>query len=159
MFIMRKEFLFSCFLFSFLTTVIYSQPTNNLYCSPLITHLRNKDTTGEVKVIQDKRIDSLIIRYINENIAEHSVPGFRIRIFSANNLDLGRQRATDAKRIFLEKFSDLGEEVYIIQESPDWKVYVGDFRTRTDAYRIKKQLDSVFPNNRIVECRIDYTKL
>ncbi len=156
---MGKTFLTCCILFWIFNNAIYSQSTNTIPDTPFINYFQPKDSAGEVQIIQDKRIDSLIFKYKNDNYKNRTIPGFRIRIFMANNLDKGRQRATEAMRIFIEKFSGLGEEVYLVQESPDWKVYIGDFRTRTDAFRIKKQIESVFPNNRIVECQIDYTKL
>ncbi len=156
---MRKTFITCCILFSIFNSVIYSQSTNTIHYSPNVNYSYHKDTAGYVEIIQDKRIDSLIARYKNDNFKLHTIPGFRIRIFSANNLDNGRKGATEAMKKFIEKFSGLGEEVYLTPESPDWKVYIGNFRTRTDAFRIKKKIESVFPNNRIVECQIDYTKL
>jgi hypothetical protein len=126
---------------------------------PIITELQQKDSVGFVQIIQDKRIDSLLFKYLNTNKRKQTVPGFRIRIFEANNQEHGRQRATDEMAKFLNKFSGLGEEVYRVYESPEWKVYIGDLRTRSDAFKIKKQIESVFTNNRIVESEIDYTKL
>jgi hypothetical protein len=127
--------------------------------NPIMTELQQKDSVGFVQIIQDKRIDSLLFRYLNTNRRKQSVPGFRIRIFEVNNQENGRQRASDEMAKFINKFSSLGEEVYRVYESPDWKIYIGNFRTRSDAFKIKKQIESVFTNNLIVVSEIDYTKL
>lgn len=126
---------------------------------PIMAELQQKDSNGFVQIIQDKRIDSLLYKFLTTNKRKQSVPGFRLRIFSANNQENGRKGATDAMTKFIDKFSGLGEEVYRVYESPDWKVYIGNFRTRSDAIKIKKQIESVFTNNLIVVSEIDYTKL
>ena len=145
-----------CWIF---TKTSYAQSGGSTNSHPLLKELQQNDSPGQVEIIQDKRIDSLLLKYLIINQKNKTMPGFRIRIFARNNIDNGRQGATDAEAKFIDKFSGLGEEVYLIQESPDWKVYIGNFRTRTDAYRIVQQIKSVFPNNRIVECQIDFTKL
>jgi hypothetical protein len=127
---------------------------------PVIKEIEQKDkSAGHVQIIEDKRIDSLLHKYIDRNSKRKTIPGFRIRVFSANNQDNGRQRAYEAQSKFMTYFP--GVYAYVNYEQPEWKLYVGDFRTRVEAYKMKKQIDSVFPNNsnRVIESQIDYNKL
>ncbi len=156
---MGKNILFSFMVLWILTLATYSQTPISQSNLPIFKKLQEDGSPQQVQIFQDRRIDSLLLKYVNGNLKKKSVPGFRIRILSVNNQDNGRQRATEAKSKFITNFPGIGAEIYIIYESPEWKVYLGDFRTRTDAYRVKIQISSIFPNNRVVESQIDYSKL
>jgi hypothetical protein len=113
---------------------------------------------GQIQIVQDKKIDNLLSKYIENNSRKTTISGYRLRIFSESAQESARKRAYEAKAKFLSYFPDI--EAYIKYESPDWKVYVGDFRSRTDAFRLKKQIDNLFPRRVfIVETPIEYTKL
>jgi hypothetical protein len=63
----------------------------------------------------------------------------------------------EAKAKFMTSFPDI--EPYPEYIAPYYKIYVGDFRTLPDAFRMKKQIESLFPNAFIVSQNIDYSKL
>lgn len=156
-YLMKKLLFISISLLLIFVTTSFSQYTSSKQLA-LITQLQRADSNhGQVQIIQDKRIDSLMVRYVARNYRKQTMPGFRIRIFSANNQDNGRQRAYETKAKFISAFQ--GVEAYVIYETPDWKVLVGDFRSRTDAFHFKKQIDSMFPNNRLLDTQIDCNKL
>ena len=124
----------------------------------IITQVQKYESTeGQIQIIEDKRIDDLLSRYIECVANKKSIPGFRIRIFSKNNQDGGRKHAYEIQAKFMTNFPAIDAEVKY--EQPDWKVYVGYFRTNTDALRLKKQIEGQFPNAFIVNIDIDYTKL
>lgn len=125
----------------------------------IIRQLQKHETSGgQVQVIQDKRIDDLLRKNIEANISKGTVPGFRIRIFFQNNLDGGMKHAKEVRSNFIGNFPEI--ESTVIYEQPNWKVYVGYFRTYTDALRVKKQIESLYPDAFIkVDLNIDYTKL
>ena len=153
-----KKIVISCFfvLLGFAKPIIAQY--NSSQQLPLIVQLQHSDPNqGQVQIVQDKRIDSLLIRYVSRNYKHQTMPGFRIRIFLANNQDNGRQRAYDTKAKFMNSYP--GVEAYVVYETPDWKVLVGDFRLRTEAFHFKKQIDPMFPNNRLLDTQIDCNKL
>ena len=116
-----------------------------------------ENSEGQVQVIDDKRIDEIMNRYIEFESNKKGIPGFRIRIFSKNNQDGGRKHAYEIQSKFMTNFPSIDAEVKY--EQPDWKVYVGYFRTNTEALRLKKQIEGQFPNAFIVNIEIDYNKL
>ena len=110
---------------------------------------------GKVQIIQDKRIDELLGKVVERNAKKGTVRGYRIQIFRENS-QVAQEKAVAARSRFLNKFPDV--EAYLIPKVPLWRVYVGDFRTLNDAYRMLKQLESLFPNAFIVQENIDYNK-
>jgi hypothetical protein len=123
----------------------------------IINEIQNEYPKGQVQIIEDKRIDDLLNKYIDYEANKKTIPGFRIRIFSKNNQDGGRKHAYEMQTKFMTNFSNIDADVKY--DPPDWKVYVGYFRTITDALKVKKQIEGLFPNAFILNIEIDYTKI
>lgn len=98
-----------------------------------------------VKMIIDKRIE------LNKNKA--SISGYRVQIF------FGSQR-TDANKIRSD-FDLLNPEVpsYLIYQAPNFKVRVGDFRTRLEANKFYQEIVKQYPSVFIVEDEISLPKI
>ena len=90
-------------------------------------------TRGTVKVFKDARIDSLIAHRNGikstkvGSSARYSSQGYRIQIFSGAN----RRDAYNLQARFQAEYP--GVRTYISYKTPDFKVHVGDFRTRLEA--------------------------
>lgn len=85
-----------------------------------------------------------------DSLAEKSrkarlIHGFRILLFSGNT----REEATKAKEMAYKNFPDL--DVYTTYSNPTFKVKLGDFYMKLDAYLVLKKLQTVFPNAVLVE--------
>jgi len=104
---------------------------------------------GEVTVIKDPRIDSLIERRIMLNKPAvlpggHkpegviSSAGYRVQIFYGS----------DRKQVFGEqsRFKGIYPKVntYITYKEPNYYLHVGDFRTRLEAQRMMNELKPLF---------------
>ena len=112
---------------------------------------------GKVEISQDIRLDSLLTRHINANRQYGGLDGYRIQIYrgSARN---AREEANKAIARFIPEFP--GVESHLQFEPPNFfKVRVGDYRTKHDAYfefvRIKKK----FPEAYIVSDKISFPPL
>jgi hypothetical protein len=150
-----KTFVVTCFLLFYLSLHSFAQTTNKPY---IITKLQQSENSqGHVQIIQDKKIDELMSKMIDHNAQRGTVRGYRIRIFMENS-QVAQQKAIAARSKFLEKFQDQMEAYYDVK-APIWRVYVGDFRTQTDAFRMLKQIEQYFPNALIVRADVDYNKL
>lgn len=97
---------------------------------------------GSVRVVQDERIGQMLERYRKQNDAP-VIPGFRIRIFSAagNN---ARRQALEEMQHFSETYP--GVVPYLSYDEPYFKLYVGDFRIKTDALRFLRQVTAEYPH-------------
>ena len=79
--------------------------------------------------------------------------GYRIRIFFSNDQN-ARDASAYAALMFAERFP--GYSVYRSFVNPNFKVTVGDFRTRSEALAMLNALKNDFPGAFIVRERIRY---
>lgn len=102
---------------------------------------------GSVEVTKDPRIDSLIAKRIELGKTGNSknagtVNGFRVQLFSGVN----RKEAYALQAEFKSMYPDV--KSYISYTQPNYKIRVGDFRTRLEAEKfmseLKKQFTGVF---------------
>lgn len=126
-----------------LTSNIMAQPedTSN------VTDKRT-DTSGEIIIIKDNSIDEVITQYIIHNATSPGIEGFRVQIYndSGNN---ARTRAMEVKEAFESAFPDI--PAHLQYQQPNFKIRVGDCRTRLEARRIQKIISSRFPDAFIVK--------
>ena len=94
--------------------------------------------------------------HIRKNESTRGINGFRVEIFFSSALD-ARQRALQTKAAFLKDYPDIN--AYDIYVSPDWKVRVGDFRTKSEALSMIKKIQDRFPKAFLVPDLINYPNL
>jgi hypothetical protein len=115
-------------------------------------------TGGKVTVVKDPLIDSLIVRRIalskavNPNGSSIVVYGYRVQVFFGAD----RREAYDQQAKFKDLYPDLN--TYLSYTQPNYKVRVGDFRSRAEAQRLLNDLRSVFPTLFIFSERINAIK-
>lgn len=112
---------------------------------------------NKIQIIGDKRIEDLLSKYVENNSRKSTITGYRLRIFTQSTQMIAKDNAFKAKSKFLQHYPDMESLVTFI--APDWVVFVGNFRNRTDAFRLKKQIESLFPNAFIVEQQINFRDL
>lgn len=101
--------------------------------------------TTEAQVdTNDSLARKLVERHKLVNAAKKSMPGYRIQIYFGND----RIKAQEMRTEFIKFIPD--EAAYLIYQQPNFKVRVGDFRTRLEAAGFLKQINSSFPNAFIV---------
>jgi len=123
-----------------------------LFCG-LDLLLMGQDQAGEIKVIQDPRVDSLLQMHKKLNEKNPHIEGWRINIFfeSGNN---SKKMAVDAKAKFVQSYADV--PCYVVFQEPYYKVRVGDYRTRMEAEKLLKELVPEYPNAFVVEDEINF---
>ena len=119
------------------------------------TFTANAQTRGKVEVVKDARIDTFAARRVELNKAGDAITlnGFRVQIFTGEN----RKDAYNAQAKFLEQFPDA--KSYVIYNEPNFKVRVGDFRTRLDAEKFQDELKKWFTGMFIIQEKITPPKL
>jgi len=113
--------------------------------------------SDNVIIIQDERMSNLLDKHIRTNIEQNGIPGFRIRIFSELGTD-ARDKWNLAKARFLRNFPAISE-IYMEYDPPDYKIYIGDFRTKPEAMKIFERIRIYFPKAFIVRCIINFPDL
>jgi hypothetical protein len=110
----------------------------------------------KLPVSQDARIDTLLQRHIKVNKRTNGTEGFRLEIFFSSG-NRAREEAMNVKTEFLKKYPD--EQAYMIFQSPDFKIRVGNFRTKSEALSLQQRIRKNYPNAFIVKDMIQFPKL
>lgn len=100
--------------------------------------------------------DDIIIlqqKYVALNKLKQSIPGYRIQIHFGNE----REKAREIKTKFLQEFPDI--PAYDSYQSPNFRVRVGDYRSKLEAAGYLSQISAQFPSSFIVSDKIKYPKL
>lgn len=112
---------------------------------------RNEFGKGRVVIIQDPQIKSLVGQYLSgENIEKNEeetflkVPGYRTQVFSGNDQRKSKDEANQKEKKIKELFPDI--PTYISYTAPFWRLRVGDFRSKEEAFILQRQLMGAFPS-------------
>jgi hypothetical protein len=103
------------------------------------------DSANPVVVEKDPRIEQLVRKQIeiNEVTTRESrrfVAGFRIQVMNSPD----RAKVFAAKAKVFEQFPDW--KPYLLYQSPNYKLRVGNFKTQEEAQDAMKQLSKLFPS-------------
>ncbi|HET6244777.1 MAG: SPOR domain-containing protein [Bacteroidetes bacterium] len=156
---------FFCFLIAFqfcfaqefdLTEEKSSLNSRKLIVSNNRDSLMIKTSPGRIHIIQDQRIDSLLKKHLEINESKQTLDGFRVQISTESGAN-SRKASNDAKAVFLSKYPNV--DAYVVHHAPNFKVRVGDFRTKLDASKFLEQVKKDFRGAFIVKDEINLPKL
>ncbi|MCX6292015.1 MAG: SPOR domain-containing protein [Bacteroidetes bacterium] len=99
---------------------------------------------SSIVIVKDARMDDLVKKQKEINLQKQTMPGFRIQIYFGAN----RPKAIEAKMDFNSKHPETGS--YISYQQPNFKVRVGDFRTRLEAQKFLKNIQGQYSSSFIV---------
>lgn len=107
-----------------------------------------------VTLNQSSAVRQGLQKYINAN-ASKKISGYRIRVFY-DNAPTARSRSEAIVRTLKGQYPSLG--VYLSFESPNYKVTLGDFRTKDEALAIYNALKNAYPTAYIIKESINYPR-
>ena len=107
-----------------------------------------------VTVNQSAAMKSAFDSYVSAN-ASKRVSGYRIRVYYENSQN-ARNRSEAIARSISGTYPGIG--VYRTFESPNFKVCVGDFRTKDEALKLYHALKSSYPTAIILKETINYPR-
>ena len=102
---------------------------------------------AKTTINQSRDISDALHRHISENFKNQKLTGYRICIFRDNQQN-ARAVALYRKQSFRIEYPDI--PVYWEYKNPYFYVYVGDFRTKAQAEKFKREISSTYPNSMIV---------
>lgn len=122
----------------------------------LLTLFCNGQQNGAIEIKQDPLVETLVQKHISYNLNRVGITGYRVQIFfeSGNN---SKNKAYAVKAGFLANFPNIG--AYLTYQAPNYKIRVGDFRTKLDAYRFLRIIEADYSNAFIVSEEIHYPSL
>ena len=107
-----------------------------------------------VKVNQSQAMRSAFDSYVSNN-ASKKLTGYRIRVYFDNGQN-ARSRSEAIARSVSNAFPGIG--VYRTFESPNYKVSVGDFRTKDEALKVFHSLKATYPTALLLKETINYPR-
>ena len=107
-----------------------------------------------VKVNQSQALRTAFDSHVSAN-ASKKMSGYRIRVYFENGQN-ARGRSEAVARSVSAAFPGIG--VYRSFDSPNFKVCVGDFRTKDDALQVYHALKGTYPTAIILKETINYPR-
>ena len=107
---------------------------------------RNYTVTGDVAV------KAMVDRHVEFNYRVKTIPGVRVQIASFSGAN-SRTSAFNLRDRFATEYPSV--QVYIVFEDPNFKVKVGDFRTRLEAYAFLQQIKEVYKGSYVMKDNIN----
>lgn len=104
-----------------------------------------------ISVVQSPTIGNLVEEHKKANTKIGTISGFRIQLF----FDSGNDSKSNAEATKI-KFSTQYPEVpvYLLYKEPNFKVRVGDYRTRSEARGFLKQIAAEYPSAFVIKDEI-----
>lgn len=120
--------------------------------------LQDDSYGGTMNFYQNPSLHVLVDK--NTRIHEkNGMDGYRIQIYSGSGIS-ARIAASDVGEKFKEYFPDFdGDLIHYDYRAPYFKVSVGDFRSKNEAYEYYHTIMKKFPGSYIVKSKINFPKL
>lgn len=156
---MKAGFIILLISFFTISKDLHAQQSDHRYLknSDMLSKLMNESQYNKAfNMTFDKGIEDNYFKHLFYNKKYPDVMGYRIKIFSGSGHD-AMERASLARARFLKNYEDIN--AYLQYDAPDYKVYVGDCRTRSEVLKlfseVKKEFPYAFPIPQAIKVRID----
>lgn len=101
---------------------------------------------AQVQVYYGPGIEEHVENY-RQQAAKTKTKGFRVQLLSLNG-PKAKDEVQQARQLFIKSWPE--HAAYVTWDAPNWKLRVGDFRTRLDATLFWKQIYTHFPQSYVV---------
>lgn len=143
---------FSGFVFSQATTSTTVEKDKNIF--QMIDD--NNSSRSSVTINQEYRLKLMMENHLKINKKQDGCEGYRLRIYSAKGNN-ARANALEMKSKFMKQYPYT--KSYLSYETPNFKILVGDFRTKSEAEKFRREIVKDFPDAFIVKGIIEFPKL
>jgi hypothetical protein len=117
---------------------LYGQPVSDVF-----SYIQSPTAGGKIEIKQDKAIQSMFNVHLSRQAKLNGIRGYRISIYFGSGQD-SKKTAELTRARFVAKYENV--KCYTKFEYPYFKVYVGDFRTRSEALKFLKQIEYEYPD-------------
>ena len=113
-------------------------------------------TQAQVVVNAPEQLSNLVEKHIATNkLNTGKMMGFCVQIFFESGSN-SRERAEKYRTSFLSKYPK--HSAYLTFKEPNFRVRVGDFRTRSEARGFREKIAADFPQSFVVKDEVRYPK-
>lgn len=97
--------------------------------------------SAQVRITGDVAVTQMVEKHVELNNRVKTIPGFRVQIASFSGTN-SKNNAFDLRTRFETDYPET--RVYIVFDEPNFKVKVGDFRTRLEAYAFLQEIRQTY---------------
>lgn len=109
---------------------------------------------ADSNIIQDARVNELVLKHVLINETQKGkIKGYRVQIHFGQE----KAKAQDIKSKFMALHKDIPS--YLDYQQPYFKIRVGDFRTKLEAYKLLQDILGEFSGSFIVSDDIELPEL
>ena len=121
----------------------------------VINELIPTESKGEVTINKDERIDALVkeLGTTKPGKANIQIDGYRLQIIASSNKDL----VVGERAKFVASYPSV--RPYMKYDQPNFRLRVGDFRTKLEAQKLQNELKNAFPYAIVVKDQIELPKI
>lgn len=141
-----------------LLSCVALQAQDTTRTAPVDSTLVGRDilsTLGSGAQVEQSNIIRQALQQYTLNNAEKPISGYRIRVFYDNGPQ-ARIKSENIEQILQKQFPEV--LVYRSFESPNYKVSIGDFRSKDEALRIFNAIKGTYPTAFIIKESINYPR-
>lgn len=110
---------------------------------------------GKVHLYQDAETKVLLNEYAEAKKKEEGMNGYRVQIFFGSG-HVARKNANTIRNEFVSNYKDIA--AHVLFEEPNFKVRVGDFRTKSEALKVLVEIRLKYKGAYIVTDFIELPK-
>ena len=117
-----------------------------LFCSILFLFLTEISSSQEVSIVvsQDNQLEEIMAEKRKTNMSITSNKRYKVQLFSGNS--------ESAKKILSEfRKENSSLDGTIVFNTPNYKVWIGNFKTRIEAERNLKEIKKNYPNSLLIK--------
>ena len=96
---------------------------------------------GRINIRGDVGVSAMVEKHVELNSRVKTIPGFRVQIASFSGMH-SKTSAFTLRDKFMEDYPEV--QAYVIYDEPNFKVKVGDFRSRLEAYAFLQEIKEVY---------------
>ena len=109
-----------------------------------------------LQVERDPVLDKMLDWHIEKNHEKEGMDGFRVEIFFSSKMD-AKEQALKTKVDFLSEYPEYAVHIKFV--APNFRVRVGDFRTKNEAWKLYKKIQREYPTAFVVPDVINFPLL
>lgn len=107
-----------------------------------VTACANSQAQSErIRITGDIAVSRMVDKHVELNQRVKTIPGYRVQIASFSGTN-SKTSAFTLRDRFMTDYPDV--QAYVAFDEPNFKVKVGDFRTRLEAYAFLQQIIEVY---------------
>ncbi|MDR0982728.1 MAG: hypothetical protein LBM07_05750 [Culturomica sp.] len=132
------------------SSAVVSPDSASIASQPIYKHtdiyfrLLQDSSAGRVELTEDSYVRELMMLHLQLSDETKTINGYRIQIFSGSSYDYTLEDVTAVKDEFSQYFPNV--PVYLDYFDPDFKIRVGNFKTRLESIPMLKRIRRHYPS-------------